>query len=246
MRVGRISRHPVVSLALVVLTALAVPGHAQVIEGRVIDATSRAGVPRAVVVMTEAEGGRVLRRATTAPDGFFTIGVAGGGEVRLRVSRVGYGETATRPMTLPPDDTLDVTVRISAVAMTLDPLAVSARARRLDVRGVFRDRPWMPADSFPPTTAKGERRGIYVEGMMATPTPCYQLAGAADREGQVITLTVEARAKEPDCGETPGTFTYRVNVRGLPPGAYTFRVLHAYRAGEWDRAWALDKPVTVR
>lgn len=246
MRVDRPFRHCVLCLVAGLLAVLAAPAGAQVIEGRVVDAASRAGVPRAVVVMTEADGGRVLRRATTAPDGFFTIGAAGGGEVRLRVARVGYRETVTRPMALPPGDTLDVTVRISAVAMTLDPLAVSARARRLDVRGVFRDRPWMPADSFPPTTAKGERRGISVEGMMATPTPCYQLAGAADREGQVITLTVEARAKEADCGETPGTFTYRVDVRGLPPGAYTFRVLHAYRGGEWDRAWALEKPVTVR
>lgn len=246
MRALRIFRPRALWLVLGLLALLATQAGAQVIEGRVIDAASRAGVPRATVVMTEADGGRVLRRVTTAPDGFFTVGGAGGGEVRLRVARVGYRETTTRSMTLPPADTLEVTVRISAVAMTLDPLAVSARARRLDVRGIFRDRPWMPADSFPPTTAKGERRGIQVEGTMATPTPCYHLAAAADREGQVITLTVDARAESDDCGETPGTFTYHVNVGGLPPGAYTFRVLHAYRGGEWPHAWALERPVTVR
>ncbi len=246
MRIHRIVRHRVLWLVAVLFASLDSSAGAQVIEGRVIDATTQAGVPRAVVLMTEAEGGRVLRRVTTAPDGFFTVGVAGGGEVRLRVARVGYQETVTRPMTLPPDDTLDVTVRLSAVAMTLDPLAVSARPRRLDVRGVFRDRPWMPASSFPPATVKGERRGISVDGMMATPTPCYQLAGMADREGQVITLTVEARIKSWDCGETPGTFHYRVNVRGLPPGAYTFRVLHTYRGGVWDPSWAVQTPVAVR
>jgi hypothetical protein len=37
-----------------------------------------------------------------------------------------------------------------------------------------------------------------------------------------------------------------VTVRGLPPGSYTFRVLHSYRDEAWEPTMALDTTVTVR
>ncbi len=87
---------------------------------------------------------------------------------------------------------------------------------------------------------------IAVEGAVTTPTPCYDLAGAASREGRTVTLTVEARRKEGGCIQMIAAFGYRAAIRGLPAGSYTLRVLHAYPGVGWEGQTALETEIQLR
>lgn len=137
--------------------------------------------------------------------------------------------------------------RDSAHAVPLEPIAASARHRGPPVAGKFRP----VADSATladgvPTRAAGQWLAISAEGMVRTPSPCYRLAGAADRIGPVVTLNVEARPNGDLCPAAPAALTYKVSLRGLPPGAYTLRVLHTFRDDARPPALALDTTVAVR
>jgi hypothetical protein len=234
------------SAAAAALLAFCTPGAAaaQVIAGRVIDAASGAGVPRAIVT---AEGGPPSPRTLSDDDGRFVIALGEVGSYRVRVAREGYRDARTRPLTPGPRDTVAVDVRVTAVPVALRALEVTARRRRLDVIGDFRQ--MLPADSIlaGPVTASGRQRGISVKGTFPTPSVCYHLAGAADRIGQVVMLNVEARPTGSDlCPDAEGAFTYSVTLRELPPGTYTLRVLHTFRNNAWEPEMALDTTVTVR
>jgi hypothetical protein len=229
--------------ALVILLAL-VPGPAagQVIRGRVIDAQSGAGVPLARVVVSGVDR-RFTRRMFTAPDGRFSFPLRREGAFRVQVTRAGYAQTRTQSLRVGPDDTVNVDVRMSAAPHRLEPVTVSARPRRLRVVGVFGE----TADSVvAPVRASGRSRSVWAGGMFITPHPCYRLSGNADRRGQIVTLTVQARAMRGPCDRMGGAFSYDVLVRRMPPGTYTFRVLHAYQDDVAEPTVALETTVTVR
>ncbi|HEV7590952.1 MAG TPA: carboxypeptidase-like regulatory domain-containing protein [Longimicrobium sp.] len=240
-------RSSVALAAVVAAFCVRSPGSAcaQVIAGRVIDAASGSGVPQARVAVIGSDR-RAARRAVTGDDGRFSIALPGGGSYRVEVARGGYADARTRPVWLGPNDTVSVDVRISSVAHRLAPLTATGRRRPLEVRGVFREKRDTTSGPAAPTTANGRARRIEAKGTFPTPSSCYRLAGAADRLGSVVTLNVEARSNGDLCPGPTGTFTYSVAVRGLPPGSYTFRVLHSYRDAEREPAVALDTTVTVR
>ncbi|HYH83429.1 MAG TPA: carboxypeptidase-like regulatory domain-containing protein [Longimicrobium sp.] len=233
--------------AAAVLVCLSAPdaAAAQVIVGRVIDAASGGGVAQARVTVVGGARGET-RRTRSAANGRFTIGLRRGGSYRVHVARTGYVDTRTRPLTVLAGDTVEVNVRVSTAALGLDPLTVTTRPRRLDVVGVFRDTADAGAAVNGPEGASGGRRNLVVRGTMPTPTACYELAGAADRIGPIITMNVEAHATGQACAEVPGAFKYKVTARGLPPATYAFRVLHTYRGGVWNPRVALDTTVVVR
>ncbi|HEX6369257.1 MAG TPA: carboxypeptidase-like regulatory domain-containing protein [Longimicrobium sp.] len=216
------------------------PAAAQVVRGRVVDAESGAAVALARVVV--AGSGQRARRTTTTADGRFSVRLGRGGSFHVQVARAGYAETRTRALAVGPRDTVDVDVRVSAVAHRLDPVTVTARARPLRVIGVFND-----ISEFPYTrvSAVGQPRSVGVRGWFPTPNFCYHLSGNADRAGSVVTLTVQARATRELCEAGTGSFFYNVTVRRLPPGAYTFRVLHAFQDDVGPPAMVLDTTVTV-
>jgi len=137
--------------------------------------------------------------------------------------------------------------RDSAHALPLQPIEASARRRGPRVDGKFR--PVVDSTTLAdglPTRAAGQWLSLSAEGMVRTPSPCYRLAGAADRTGAVVTLNVQARPDGDLCPAAPAAFTYKVSLRGLPPGTYTFRVLHTFRDAAQPPAMALDTTVTVR
>ena len=218
------------------------PAAGQVIRGRVVDAQSGVGVPLARVVVT-GTGHRFTRRMFTAADGRFSVPLRRGGSFRVRVTRAGYAEAGTRPLAVGPNDTVDVTVRVSAAAHRLDPVTVTARPRRLSVVGVFNE-----ISEFPYTrvSADGQRRSVKARGWFPTPNFCYHLSGNAERRGAVVTLTVQARATTELCEAGSGSLFYNVTVRRLPPGVYTFRVLHAFQDDDAEPAVVLDTTLTVR
>jgi hypothetical protein len=218
------------------------PAAAQVIRGRVVDAQSGAGVPMARVVVTGVSR-RYTRRMFTAADGRFAFPLRRGGSFQVRVTRAGYGEARTRSLGVGPNDTVDVDVPVTAAAHRLDPVTVTARARRLRVIGVYDE-----ISEFPYTrvSAAGLTRSVGARGWFPTPDFCYHLAGNAERTGSVITLTVQARATGELCEAGTGSLFYNVTVRRLPPGVYTFRVLHAFRDDVAPPVMALDTTITVQ
>lgn len=224
----------------ILLIPVATPGVAQVVRGRVIDAESGAAVALAGVAV--AGGGQRALRTTTADDGRFTVTLRRGGAFRVQVTRAGYAEAGVRSA-VGAGDTVNVDVRVSAVAHRLDPVTVTARRRRLRVVGVFDQ-----ISEFPHARvhALGERRGVGARGWFPTPTFCYHLSGNAERTGSVITLTAQARATGEVCEARGGSLFYNVMVRGLPPGDYTFRVLHAFQDDAAEPALVLDTTLTVR
>jgi hypothetical protein len=100
-----------------------------------------------------------------------------------------------------------------------------------------------PEEDFARAVGAADR--IKVEGAMTTPTPCYDLVGQLRRDGAALTLTVEARRKEGGCIQVIAAFGYDAAVRGLPPGRYTLRVLHAYPGTGWEGKTAAETEVEV-
>ena len=236
---------PLLAALVGVCIAAPVSAAAQVIVGRVVDAATGGGVPRARVTVAGVDH-RETQRTLTGDNGRFTFVVRGGGSYRVRVARTGYQDAATRALAVGPGDTVAVTVRATAEPRRLDPLVVSTPPRRLPIDGVYQT-DITPALLAARTTGEGGRRNVTVRGAMPTPSACWRLSGGADRIGPLITLAVSARPTDADCPpDSPGSSTYKVTVRGIPPGTYTLRVVHTYRDEAWPRSLALDTTVTVR
>jgi hypothetical protein len=225
--------------ALIILCVLVpAPAAGQVIRGQVVDAASGAAVPLARVLVTGA-GQRM--RTTTAADGRFSVRLRRGGSYRVQVTRAGYAD-GTRSLTLGADETAAVDLRLAAAVHRLDPVTVTGRPRRIKVVGRF----YETLDSASVRVrAVGRPRSIWAGGRWAAPGECYQLSGNAERTGQTVTLTVEARPRGEPCDPATGGFAYDVTLRGLPPGSYVLRVLHALQDGARPPAMVMDTMVTV-
>ncbi|HET7462765.1 MAG TPA: carboxypeptidase-like regulatory domain-containing protein [Longimicrobium sp.] len=240
-------RHSAMIAALAAIAlAPPAPAAAQVIAGRVVDAATGAGVARARVTVAGHENDE-SSRTLTAADGRFSIAVRGG-LYRVRAEGTGY-EAARTSVTAGPGDTVRVVLRIPVAPRRLGAVTASTRPRRLPMVGVFT--PVYPTDSLlaaERTRGEGGPARVIVRGVVPTPTACWRLAGAADRVGPLVTLNIQARPTGDPCpSDAVGASTYKVTLRRLPPGTYTLRVLHTYRAGAWQPSVALDSAgVTVR
>jgi len=221
------------------------PLAAQVIVGRVVDAASGSGVPRARVTAAGVGHGD-SRRTLTAADGRFVVAVRGGAYT-VQVARTGYESARTRELVVGPGDTATVTIPLTASPRRLGAVTATTRPRRLPMSGVFT--PVYPTDSLlaaERTRVEGGGGRVLVRGVMVTPTPCWRLAGAADRVGPLVTLNIQARLYYGGCPpEAPGASTYKVSLRGLPPGTYTVRVLHTYADERYQPSVALDSSGVV-
>jgi hypothetical protein len=123
------------------LALLAAPLAAQTVRGRVVDARTGEGVPQAAVSAL-TDGGRRAGQARTGADGKFSLPVRAPGTLRLRVERTGYRETLTDTMPVAAQETIDVEVSVSAAALTIAPLRVTARVepprrRSLELNGFY-------------------------------------------------------------------------------------------------------------
>lgn len=233
-------------IALAVCIAAPVPAVAQVIVGRVIDAATGGGVPRARVTVASVDH-RETQRTLTGDNGHFTFVVRGGGSYRVRAGRTGYQDASTRELAVGADDTVAVELRAVPAPRRLDPVVATTPPRRLSINGVYEQADVTPALLATRTTGEGGRHNVTVRGAMLTPSACWRLSGGADRIGPLVTLAVNARPNGASCPpDAPGASTYKVTVRGIPPGTYTLRVLHTYRGEAFPPSLALDTSVTVR
>lgn len=106
-----------------VVVDLAIPssaGRSGRLEGRVLDATSRAPVAHAMV---EVAGGR--RRTFTASDGMFSFPFLEPGDVRFRVTMLGYAD-AEDEVPVAGGQVVEVEVTLEVQAIALEPITVTA------------------------------------------------------------------------------------------------------------------------
>jgi hypothetical protein len=112
-------------LAACVLAATPLAG--QMVRGKVVDAATGAGVPAAAV---RALGeGRDVGHARTAADGTFAFQLRVPGTVRIEAQRTGYRTTLTAELPVGARETVDVEVKLSAQAIAIEPLRVTARVQ---------------------------------------------------------------------------------------------------------------------
>lgn len=128
-------------LALLPLLAIATPTSAQVVRGKVLDAATGDPVPQAEVTASTVEG-RGAGRARAGADGTFTLDLRAAGTIRLRAQRSGYRPTLTDALPVDARETLEVELRLSATAVAIEPLRVTARVapprrRSLEMAGVY-------------------------------------------------------------------------------------------------------------
>lgn len=110
------------------------------VVGRVVDASSRAGVEEARVVLVATGGGgpeRVLWGGLTGREGSFVSAPVAGVVVELRVEALGFGP-ATTVLDLSAGEDLDVVVELGPEPLELDPVVVvSHRDPRLEAVGFY-------------------------------------------------------------------------------------------------------------
>ena len=128
-------------LPLAALSVAAAPLAAQTVRGKVLDAATGEPVAQAQVTAASTEG-RGAGRARTGPDGTFTLELRAAGTFRLRAERTGYRPATSQDLPVDVRETLEVVLRISATAVTIDPLTVTARVspprrRSLQLAGFY-------------------------------------------------------------------------------------------------------------
>jgi hypothetical protein len=113
------------------MDSLRVPVAAEAgITGQVLEAASGQPIVGARVALLDGRG-LVVRSAESDAAGNFHLRVSRPGAHRLRADRVGYRRSTSPPVTVVPDDTMRVEMRMSAEALVLEPLTVVASSRSL-------------------------------------------------------------------------------------------------------------------
>jgi len=127
-------------------SAFASEAAAQAISGRVLDPATRDGVAAVRIVVLDTAS---QQRATTDTDsaGNFRIAIERG-KYRIEASRIGYRSVTTQEIEVARREHVEVEIRLSAMALNVQPLVVTARRempsarlegyyRRLERQGAF-------------------------------------------------------------------------------------------------------------
>jgi len=123
------------------LALLAAPLSAQSVRGKVLDAATGEGIAEAAVQALGADGHNV-GRARTGPDGSFQMPLRAAATVRIEAQRTGYRTTLTDALPVALREAVEVEVRLSATALAIEPLRVTARVepphrRNLELNGYY-------------------------------------------------------------------------------------------------------------
>ena len=116
------TRHAVVLAGLLVVTPT--PSVSQVIQGRVIDAATRA--PVAAVTLHLLQGDQVVEQVVSDSAGRFLLRATSGGRYQIAAARLGYAETKTQTLELGASQTLAAELQLSVAAVRIAPLEVEA------------------------------------------------------------------------------------------------------------------------
>lgn len=122
-------------LLLVAMSAVFYPASAQVVRGRFLDDATGQPVASVTVELlwSDDDGDHTAVTDVTDDQGHFILRAAASGTYKLRSTRIGYEPVTTRRFDLVEgEEPLEVQVRISAVAVPIEPLTiVSERAARI-------------------------------------------------------------------------------------------------------------------
>lgn len=121
-------RPAAVALAVALVLAVALPGRApaQVIRGHVVDDSTETGLPD-VEVSLLVDSVRV-QRVVTDTAGFFRFALPDSATVQLEGRRIGWRTVLSRPLRVPPSDTVSVELWMGVRAIPVAPLYVTARS----------------------------------------------------------------------------------------------------------------------
>lgn len=112
---------------LVLSTVVPPPVSGQTVRGRVVDAQSGTAISQAAVHLVALDG-EAVAEVLSSDSGRFELEAPRSGHFHLLVQRIGYVETRTNPIRLVSLATAEVEIRISAHAISLEPLEVKAEA----------------------------------------------------------------------------------------------------------------------
>jgi hypothetical protein len=126
---------------LAALVMAAAPLAAQTVRGKVLDAATGEAIAAVTVQALSAEG-RDVGRARTAADGSFEIQLRAAATVRIQAQRTGYQTSVSASLPVAPREAVEVEVRLSATAVAMEPLRVTARVeppkrRNLELNGFY-------------------------------------------------------------------------------------------------------------
>lgn len=124
-----------------VLLSLPAAAPGQTVRGRVVDDATGTPLPATVVVLLDSLG---LERARVETDrlGGFAVHAPAAGRWTLQTDRAGYGPLLSNVMSVPAGRALEVELRLAALPVPLEPVAVRVERRRvrLDRAGFYHRR----------------------------------------------------------------------------------------------------------
>jgi hypothetical protein len=207
---------------LMVLLLLPLPVHAQRVVGRVVDATTSAGIPN-VEVRVESAGNTTVRSISDSTGHFVARVNTGAGTYRVSAHHLAYSPSRAE-VDVGEQDQVEVVIRLAVTALSLPPLEVVGRSRAPD--------PYLERNGFYERKAAGFGAFIDPEEVerrrpMNTTDLFHRVSGVrvihvGGIRGNDIRIT---RAEDPTC----------------PPRVYIDRVI-ARRGG---RMGAGDTPLDV-
>lgn len=76
---------------------------------------------------------------------------------------------------------------------------------------------------------------LYIQGVLTTPSPCYGLSSDFQKDGEKLTLLIDARPTSgTNCDSGPGAFEYTGVITNLKRRTYDLRVVHDVQGGDGD------------
>ncbi len=115
-------------VALPIAFALKAPAHAQVVLGHVVEAELSAPIKHATLELLN-DRAQVISRVNVDSLGVFRIRSWHPGKYRIRTSALGFVTVTSDFMEVATGDVIDLTIRLDAKAVPLEPVVVNVRAR---------------------------------------------------------------------------------------------------------------------
>ena len=132
------TRSALCAVLLLVLSVSARAGHAQLIQGIVLEDPSGQPIEGAAVHLLDATDS-ILSETLSDAEGRFAVRLPAPGTYRLAVSRIGYASARTELFVVGPDVEPSVEIYLTVEPIPLDPLDVvgESRAPQLELVGFY-------------------------------------------------------------------------------------------------------------
>jgi hypothetical protein len=128
--------------------SLPLPGSAQTLRGRVVEAVTENGIPGATVTLVDSNGASIAS-AIAGTAGTFVLRAPGAADYTLSVEHIGYARGSHGPIQLASDQVHEMVLRMTIQVIALNPLTVEVDAGVQKLQRVgFYDRKRLGQGSF--------------------------------------------------------------------------------------------------